>query len=259
MTPHSVAITGASGGIGAALAEAYAGPGVVLALAGRDGGRLERVAERCRALGAVVHVSQFDLTDPSHARAWVLSSYRRCPLDLLIANAGVSSSLGPKGEPEPGPVIDQVLAVNAGGAISVAAAAAECMLARGSGSIALVGSLAGLRGMADCPSYSASKAAVHAYGRALRDWLGPRGIGVTVICPGYVASPMSDRVEGPKPFMISSERAARIIQDGIRRNRALVAFPFALAMGIRLLSLLPEWLARLALRLFHFSVRTEGV
>ncbi|HLO76421.1 MAG TPA: SDR family NAD(P)-dependent oxidoreductase, partial [Magnetospirillum sp.] len=97
MTFQSVAISGASGGIGAALAEACAAPGVTLSLAGRDGERLAGVAERCRARGADVHTDSFDITDPTAAKAWIDAADARRPLDLVIANAGVSSSLGPDG------------------------------------------------------------------------------------------------------------------------------------------------------------------
>jgi short-subunit dehydrogenase len=259
MSFASVAISGASGGIGAALAEACAAPGVTLALSGRDGPRLDGVAERCRARGAEVHVTRFDITDQEAARRWIAEADARRPLDLVIANAGVSSSLGPDGEPEPFEVVRQVFAVNTGGAVNVVAPAVEHMLARRRGRIAMISSLAALRGLPACPSYSASKAAVRVYGQALRGWLQPRGIGVTVICPGYVQSPMSDRVEGAKPFLIPADKAARIILDGIRKGRAEVIFPRILAVGIGLLSFLPERLGQIFLKLFHFSVRPGGL
>lgn len=258
MTFKSVAITGASGGIGAALADACAAPGVTLALAGRDRLRLDRVAAGCRAKGATVAISCFDITDAAAAWAWVEDADRAHPLDLLIANAGVSSSLGPGGEPEPADAILRVFAVNTGGVLNVVSPAVERMLTRGRGRIALIGSLAGLRGMPSCPSYSASKAAVHAYGEALRGWLGPRGISVTVVCPGYVETPMSIRVAGPKPMMIPADRAARIILAAVRRGKGSVIFPAVLGVGIRMLSLLPEPLAALFLKQFHFTVHPEG-
>lgn len=259
MTFASVAISGASGGIGAALAEACAAPGVTLALSGRDGPRLEAVAERCRARGAEVHVARFDVTDQEAARRWIEEADARRPLDLVIANAGVSSSLGPGGAPEPGEIVRQVFAVNTGGAVNVVGPAVERMLPRRRGHVAMISSLAALRGLPACPSYSASKAAVRVYGQALRGWLRPQGIGVTVVCPGYVDSPMSRRVEGAKPFLIPADRAARIILEGIRKGRAEVVFPRLLAVGIGLLSFLPERVAEIFLKLFHFSVKPGGM
>jgi len=255
MRARSIAITGASGGIGAALAEACAAPGVTLALAGRDRTRLESVAERCRARGAEVDLACFDLTDPAAAEAWIDAADRRRPLDLLIANAGISSGLGPDRAPEPAAAVRQVFAVNIGGMVNVVSPAIERMLPRGRGRIGLIGSLAGLRGLPSSPAYSASKAAVHVYGQALRGWLRPSGLSVTVICPGYVDSPMSARVVGAKPWMIPASRAAGIILDGIERGKARVIFPLLLAWGIWALSLLPEPIALLFLGFFQFSVR----
>jgi short-subunit dehydrogenase len=116
-------------------------------------------------------------------------------------------------------------------------------LERGRGRIALMSSMAASRPLADMPSYSASKAAVRAYGEALRGWLGPRGIAVTVICPGFVTSPMSARHRGFKPFEISAERAADIIARGVVRRAAFVTFPWPLALLCWLDRRLPPKLA----------------
>lgn len=251
---RSAAITGASGGIGAALAVACAAPGVALFLAGRDLVRLEAVAQRCRARGAEVAVRAFDVTDRASALAWIDDADRRVPLDLVIANAGVTGGLGPHGEPEALDQVHHVLAVNLGGVVNTVVPAIDRMLLRGRGRLVLIGSLAGLRGLPSCPAYSASKAAVHAYGQALRGWLKPRGIGVTVVCPGYVATAMSSRVVGAKPFLMSADAAARRIVRAVSADRPMVAFPWLLAFGIRLLALLPDPVARWFLGFFGFSV-----
>jgi short-subunit dehydrogenase len=255
--PKIVAITGASSGIGAGLAEDYAQPGVVLALAGRNRGALEAVAARCEARGARVFREIFDVSHAQAVRRWFETIDELDPVDLVIANAGISSSIGPDGEPEPWPVIERVVAVNLLGAMAVASVAAERMRARRSGRIVLMGSLAGLRGLPFCPAYSASKAGLIAYGEALRDWLTPCGVGVTVVAPGYVVSPMSARVEGRKTGLVPLDRAVRIIRRGIERNRPMIAFPLSLYLGTRLLALLPARLARFALGPFRFTVRRQ--
>jgi short-subunit dehydrogenase len=204
-----IAITGASSGIGAALAEAYAAPGIRLALAGRRQAALEEVAERCEKRGASVDCQRFDMADTAAARRWFDATDDRHSVDLVIANAGISSSIGADGEPEPWSVIEQVIAVNLLGSLAVANAAAERMRARRSGQIVLMSSLAGLRGLPFCPSYSASKAGLAAYGEALRGWLAPYGVAVSVVAPGYVVSPMSDRLE-----RLTDERSARRAQNG---------------------------------------------
>jgi short-subunit dehydrogenase len=252
--PASVAITGASGGIGRALALAYARPGTTLALSGRDGERLEAVAAACRDRGATVTTCRFDVTDPQACRRWIETADAARPLDLVIANAGVSGGLGPDGAAEPVEVAQRILAINVGGVFNVVNPAIDRMLPRHAGSIALIGSLAGLKGLPSSPAYSASKAAIHSWGDALRGWLAPQGIHVTIIAPGYVDSPMSARVRGPRPFCIDADRAAAIIHRAIDRRRAMVAFPWPLALGLRLLGCLPAGLADRLLRPFLFTV-----
>lgn len=255
--PRSIAITGASGGIGAALAREYAAPGISLALCGRNEPRLTSVAASCRERGATVRLGVFDLGDEVALRTWLGEADAAAPLDLVIANAGVSSSIGPKAEPEDWTTVKRVFAVNAGGAVATVHAALERMLPRGRGQIAVMGSLAARRGLPNCPSYSASKAAAETYALALRGWLAPQGIGVSVISPGFVRSPMSERVEGPRPFLMKPERAARIIRRGLARNRARIAFPLLLALGTEALACLPDPIARRILPFFHFTVRPE--
>jgi short-subunit dehydrogenase len=98
------------------------------------------------------------------------------------------------------------------------------------------------------PIYCASKAAVKAYGEALRGWLTPQGIAVNVVLPGFVRSPMSDSFTAAKPWMMSAERAATLIQRGLERNRPRIAFPRLLAWGMWWLSVLPPALSQ---RILH--------
>jgi short-subunit dehydrogenase len=114
------------------------------------------------------------------------------------------------------------------------------MRRRRSGQIAIIASLAGLRGIPFSPGYCASKAALNAYGEALAAWLMPEGITVSVVMPGFVATRMSDTVAGPKPLMMSAERAARIIQRGLTAGHRRIIFPYRLYLGMRLLRALPS-------------------
>lgn len=245
---YGVVITGASAGIGRALAENYAAPGVALGLIARDGDRLAQVAEVCRRQGATVVPGRIDVTNGPVLTAWIADFDQRFPLNLLIANAGVTAAFGGPDLLEEREQAQDLIDINLTGVVNAVYAAVPGMRARGRGQIALVSSLAAWRGMALTPLYSGTKAAVKAYGEALRDLLAPVGVGVTVVCPGFVETAMSDRFPGPRPRMISAARAAVRIRRGLERNAALVAFPLPLALGMRLLSILPFGLASFFLR-----------
>lgn len=235
--PRSILITGASSGIGAALAEAYAGSGVHLALAGRDAERLAAIAATCRAAGAEVRAERLEVTDPQAMAAWIRAADQAAPLDLVIANAGISGGRsGGAGADEPARAI---FAVNLGGTLNTIEPALPLMLARGRGQLALMSSLAGFRGMPSAPAYCASKAAVRSYGEGLRGRLLDHGIAVSVICPGFVRTPLTARNPFPMPFLMEPERAAAIIKAGLTRRRARIAFPLRLYLAVRLLDALP--------------------
>jgi len=247
-SPASILITGASNGIGAALAESYAAPGKHLALGGRDAARLLAVAERCRERGAAVIETIVDVTDPAAVAAWVEAADRTAPLDLAIANAGVQGGPYRAGRGETRDEAARAMRVNFDGVCNMVDPVLAAMRPRGRGQIALIASLAGLRGLPYSPGYCASKAAVKAYGEALRSWLLPEGIAISVVLPGFVETRMSNAVIGPKPLMMSAERAARIIQRGLARGRRQIAFPFSLYLGVQVMRALPAALADRLLR-----------
>ena len=238
-TPRSILITGASSGIGAALAERYAAPQTHLALCGRDVTRLAAVSERCRQLGATVLDACLDVTDAAAVAAWVESADVAAPLDLVIANAGIQGGLWRGGVGETRDELDRVMGVNFDGMCNTIYPALPAMRRRGRGQIALVASLAALRGLPVSPGYCASKAAARIYGEALRSWLAQEGVAVSIVLPGFVDTRLSRTVGGPKPFMMSPERAAAIICRGLARGRRQIAFPFRLYLGMQLLRALP--------------------
>jgi len=244
--PRSILITGGSSGIGAALARTYAAPGVTLALCGRDAARLEAVAEACRAAGAEVRIAPIDVRDAALLADWVAEMDVAQPLDLVIANAGVSAGTGGWGESEA--QARYIFDTNVTGVINTVMPAVERMRSRGHGQVAVMASLAAFRGFPGAPAYCASKAAVRVWGEALRGHLHGAGIGVSVICPGYVRSPMTAPNDFPMPLLMDAERAARIIRHGLERNRARIAFPWRLYAAVRLLSALPAGLTDPVLR-----------
>ena len=246
--PRSILITGASSGIGAALARAYAAPQTQLALCGRDAGRLAAVANLCRERGAEVIEACLDVTEAVAVAAWIDHADRASPLDLVIANAGVQGGLWRDGAGETLGELHRVMDVNFGGVSNTIHPALPSMRRRGRGQVALIASLAALRGIPFSPGYCASKAAVRIYGEALRSWLAPEGIDVSVVLPGFVETRLSQTVSGPKPLMLAPERAADIIRRGLARKRRQIAFPYPLYLGMQLTRALPPGLVDPILR-----------
>ncbi|HYF90382.1 SDR family NAD(P)-dependent oxidoreductase [Azospirillum sp.] len=235
--PRSIVITGASSGIGEALALLYAATGVALALTGRDSERLEAVAQRCRTAGARVDTAVIDVADRAAMAEWLARVDAAEPVDLLIANAGMSAGTGDGGETEE--QARRILAVNIDGVLNSIHPLLPAMRARRRGQIAVMASLAGFRGLPGAPAYCASKAMVRVYGEALRGDLAGEGIGVSVICPGFVKSRMTAVNRFPMPFLMETEAAARVIRRGLERNAARIAFPWPMMAAVWLLALLP--------------------
>jgi len=244
LQPGHVLITGASSGIGAALARRYAAPGLRLSLGGRDFQRLEGVSAECRTRGATVAATAADVTDRAAMRAWVDAADDAAPLDLVIANAGIIAAM--RASEESDARVREVLAVNLEGVLNTVLPAIERMRRRGRGQIALMSSLAGYRGFPDAPAYSASKAAVKALAEAWRGSLGELGIRVSAICPGFVTTPMTAHNDFPMPFLMSAERAAEIVVLGLARDRPRIAFPRPMALAVWFIAALPaRWSDRL--------------
>lgn len=251
--PASILITGATGAIGAALAQIYAEPGITLILHGRNRARLDEVAASCRAAGARVLTQDFDLRDISTLLGWVEAMCDEHMLDLVIANAGINIDNGPDDAGETWEAMDTLIDINVKAAIATVKAAVPNMRARGRGQLVLISSLAGYYGLPLTPTYSASKAAVKAYGEGLRGWLAPYGVVVNVVMPGYVSSQMCDDMPGPKPFLWPPQRAAQVIKRDLQRNRARITFPFPLDFGCWWLAVLPSSWSQRILRLLGYG------
>ncbi len=234
---HSVLITGASSGIGESLARAMAGPGVTMTITGRDKARLEAVKNTLITLGADVHAYQVDATDRAAMSEMIADIENIRPLDLVIANAGISSSAG-AGDGE-GEKTRDVFATNLAGVLNTVLPAVSAMRTRRSGRVAIVSSIVGFRGMPTAPAYSASKVAVKAWGEAIRPQLAKDGIGVTMIYPGFVKSRITDSNSFSMPFIMPADRAAKIITAGLRRGKRSITFPWQINWIMRLLILLP--------------------
>ena len=241
----SIVITGASSGIGEALALDYAAPGVALALTGRDAARLEVVAVACRAKGATVVADTVDVTDRDRFLPWLTAFDEAHPVDLVIANAGISidkdnSSL------DDFSIIRKTLDVNINGVLNTVEPLLGRMIARKRGQIGIVSSLASFIGLPYSASYNASKAAVRVWGESIRYVLKKDGVGVSVICPGFVLSRLTAEAPFPMPFLMTSAQASAIIRRGLAANRPRIAFPIGTKAAVWFGSVLPgRWTARL--------------
>ncbi len=239
--PKSILITGASSGIGRALAFDYAGPDITLFLSGRNEERLMAVKKLCEEKSATIYTKIIDVLDEDEMKQWIDECDAVRSLDLVIANAGISSGHGVSAR--------QVFNINVHGVFNTVAPSLDLMKARGGGQIAIMSSIAGFRGLPSSPAYSTSKVAVKAYGEALRGRYYHQNIEINVICPGFVKSRLTATNKFKMPFLMESDKAAKIIHRGLEKNKAVIAFPWQMSLLIGvLLPLLPDILIERILR-----------
>lgn len=245
---HLAIITGASSGIGAALAEELAAQGYAVGLIARRAEALDAVAERVRATGGVVATATADVSDAEALQAAItVLEGALGPCEVLVANAGVAL-LTPM-DPLELARHRSVLATNLYGAIHAFGAVVPGMVARRRGVVVAVSSLASYRGLPGQAAYCASKAALSAFVTCMRQDLRGSGVRVLDVCPGFVDTPMSGKASFQKPGMVSAADAARRIRLAIQRRRSFLAFPWLTAKGMLLLRLLPaRWADALMLR-----------
>lgn len=243
--PHNILITGASSGIGEALALYYAAPGIRLILTGRDAARLDQVVQACRAKGAEARGEVVAVEDAAAMADLIAASP---PLDLVVANAGISG--GFKTWDDFDAHVRAIAAVNIDGVLNTVNPAARHMVHQGYGQIAVVASIAGFIPLPGAAIYSASKAFARFYAEGLRGQLARHNVRVSAICPGFVVSRMTAKNRFPMPLLMDADRAAGIIARGLARNQGRIAFPWRMLALMRLLESLPypltDWLLRRA-------------
>lgn len=234
-----VFITGASSGIGTALARHYAGTGAVLGLIARRKAALEELAAQ---LSTTVQIYAVDVRDSAamQAAAADFLAGHGCP-DLVIANAGVSTGTLTEFAEDLAAFKD-VFDINVVGMVNTFQPFIGAMRNAGRGSLAGIASVAGYRGLPGAAAYSASKAAAISYLESVRVELRASSIKVITICPGYIATPMTARNPYPMPFMLSADDAARSIARIIGRGKTFAVIPWQMAIVARVLRVLPNWL-----------------
>ena len=234
-----VIITGASSGLGAALAHRYAREGATLGLVARRKRELEALRAQ---LATRAEIYPFDVRD-SAALADMARDFvsRHGAPDIVIANAGVS--VGTLTEfAEDTRVFQEVVNTNVLGAVNTFQPFMAAMRQAQRGTLVGIASVAGYRGLPGGAAYSASKAALIAYLESLRLELKDSGVRVTTICPGYVATSMTAKNPYPMPFLMSAERAAEKMTAIIDRGRSYAVIPWQMAVVARCLHVMPNWL-----------------
>lgn len=231
-----VFITGASSGLGAALARAYARRGATLGLLAR---RRDALVALASSLNGSHRIYAADVNDTGALRTAALAFQHEfeCP-DIVIANAGISHGTATEFR-EDLAVFEQILHTNILAAAATFQPFIEAMKARRSGTLVLIASVAGVRGLPGAGAYSASKAAAIAYAESLRLELAPHGIRVVTLAPGYVDTPMTRGNPYPMPFLIGADDFARRALRVIARGRAFAVIPWPMAIVARVLRLLP--------------------
>ncbi len=233
-----VVITGASSGIGAALARHYASQGATLALIARRKDELERLA------GAVsprlTFIYPLDVTDAEALKAAAADFIAKAGVpDLVIGNAGISVGTLTQ-EASDLPVFERVLAVNVVGLVNTFHPFIAPMREAGRGTLAGIASVAGIRGLPGSGAYSASKAAAISYLESLRGELRGSGVKVVTVAPGYIETPMTAVNTYPMPFILPVDEAVRRIARVIDAGRSYAVVPWQMAIVAKLLRLLPN-------------------
>ncbi|HJZ58534.1 MAG TPA: SDR family NAD(P)-dependent oxidoreductase [Gemmataceae bacterium] len=233
-------VTGASSGIGWALAKELAAAGCPVGLMARREGPLNELAAAIRAAGGVAAVAVADVADRVQTELAVASLHTQLgPIGLMVANAGVGKQtfLDPVNIAD----VEAMVRVNLLGVVYSFAAVMPEMLARKSGHLVAISSLAGYRGLPGESAYCASKAAVNVYLDGLRIHLRDTGVKVTTVCPGFVKTPMTATNTFHMPGLMEADDAARRIVRAIKAGRKVYNFPWLLHLLVKLSRWLPDW------------------
>ena len=250
MALRTILITGASSGVGAALALRYAAPGNRLILWGRDRPRLQATVDCCQARGAEVETACFDLAQGSRLIQELTEADRRGPIDLAILNAGLGGSLPHGLSAQDAGATERMATVNFTAPLVAANLLAVWMAGRGRGRIVLVGSIADSFPLPMAPVYAATKAGLASFAESMAIRMARHGVGVTLVAPGFIDTPMSRSLAEARPFLIDADAAAGIIVRRIAHGARRIVLPWQFRIIHALAKLAPRAIIRAVLA--HF-------
>lgn len=232
-------LTGASSGIGRALAIELAKRGAKLAISARGESALQEVCSQITAGGVECRIVPCDVSKPdqiNHSAEEVIGQFGR--IDMMIANAGTHIETWPEKGFKSEEYID-LMNLNFGSVVRSFGAVLPHMLQKKAGTLVAISSLAGYRGVPQAAAYGASKAAISNFVESIRFHLRPCGIHVVLVNPGFVKTPLTDKNRFGMPFLISAERAANYIADGLSAGKITISFPFPFSSFMALMRCLP--------------------
>jgi hypothetical protein len=235
-----VFLTGASSGIGEALARLYAGRGATLGLAARRADLLQRLSAELSATACETYPLDVRDADALKSAAADFIAKHGAP-DIVVANAGVSYGTV-TGHENDLPAFRETFDINVMGLVNTFQPFVRAMRERGSGSLVGIASVAGFRGLPGSGAYSASKSAAITYLESLRVELHRSGVKVTTICPGFIATPMTAKNPYRMPFIIGADDAARRFARVIDARKSYAVVPWQMAILGRILKLVPDFL-----------------
>ncbi len=238
LTGKCVWLTGASSGIGEALAYELARRGARVAITARRKEILDAMVATISASGGNAYSYPGDVLNLEEMKRIVASIEENIgPIDIAIPNAG--THLFTKPEQFDSAEYLSIMQLNFGGVLHCLEAVIPRMVLRGKGYLAPVASLAGYRGLPRAAAYGASKSALIHFLESIRFHLQPKGITISIVNPGFVKTPLTDKNDFYMPFLISPEKAAKIICNGIERGKRTIAFPVPFSWIVGLGKFLP--------------------
>jgi NAD(P)-dependent dehydrogenase (short-subunit alcohol dehydrogenase family) len=237
-----VFLTGASSGIGEALAIDLSKQGAILGLLARREELLRDLTDKCKATDAQARYFACDITDEiavRNAAETLRAEFGK--IDVLIANAGIGGA-SKLAENLTSADFRRVIETNLIGAVNSVSAVLPQMIERGSGHLVAVSSLAGFRGLPKSAAYSASKAGMTAYFESVRLDVQNRGVAVTIIQPGFIKTPLTSGRANKMPFLMELDDAIPLFLRAVEKKKKFAAFPWQLATIVRAGQIFPAWL-----------------